>query len=53
MPGILTFTSIQDAVSAGFQVYDKTSEGYLVRTRTSAGWALAVVVIRSEKSFHS
>jgi hypothetical protein len=46
MAGILTFTSIQEAVRAGFQVYDKNSDGYLVRTRTSAGWALAIVVIR-------
>ena len=46
MAGIVTFTSIQEALRAGFQVYDKTSEGYLVRTRTRAGWALAVVVIR-------
>jgi hypothetical protein len=46
MAGILTFASIQEALCAGFQVYDKSSEGYLVRTRTPAGWALAVVVLR-------
>lgn len=45
MAGIVRFTSVADAVRAGFQVYDRTSDGYLVRTRTSAGWALAVVVL--------
>jgi hypothetical protein len=45
MAGIVTFTSLTEAIRAGFQVYDRTSEGYLVRTRTSAGWALAVVVL--------
>jgi hypothetical protein len=47
MQGILTFTSLQEALHAGFQVYDRTSDGYLVRTRTSAGWALARVLMRS------
>lgn len=46
MAGILTFTSLTDAIKSGFQVYDKTADGYLVRKRTPAGMALAVVVLR-------
>jgi len=49
MAGIMVFSSIGEALRAGFQVYDRTSYGYLVRTRTPRGWALAVVnVIRPE-----
>jgi Ca2+-binding EF-hand superfamily protein len=44
MGGILVFTSVSEALRAGFQVYDRTSDGYLVRSRTSGGWAFAVVV---------
>jgi hypothetical protein len=46
MTGIMTFTTLQAAINAGFQVYDRTQDGYLVRTRTAAGWALAIVVLR-------
>jgi hypothetical protein len=45
MHGITTFDSIQAALRAGYQVYDRSADGYLVRTRTSAGWALARVVL--------
>jgi Ca2+-binding EF-hand superfamily protein len=45
MAGIVSFTSLPEAIRAGFQVYDRTSDGYLVRTRTSVGWALAVVTL--------
>jgi hypothetical protein len=43
MAGLMVFTSLADALRAGFQVYDRTSEGYLVRTRTTSGWAMALV----------
>jgi regulation of enolase protein 1 (concanavalin A-like superfamily) len=43
MVGIMVFTSVYEALRAGFEVYDRTSYGYLVRTRTSSGWALAIV----------
>ena len=43
MAGLMVFTSLADALRAGFQVYDRTSEGYLVRTRTTTGWAMALV----------
>jgi hypothetical protein len=46
MHGIMTFSSLGEAVRAGFQVYERTSDGYLVRTRTTAGWALAIVRVR-------
>jgi hypothetical protein len=43
MAGIKVFSSVGEALRAGFQVYDRTSYGYLARTRTSRGWALAVI----------
>ena len=43
MHGITVFSSVSEALRAGFQIYDRTSNGYLVRTRTSRGWALALV----------
>jgi len=41
--GILVFSSVDDALRAGFHVYDRTNRGYLARCRTALGWALAVV----------
>lgn len=46
MAGIVTFKTLDEAMRAGYQVYDKTSDGYLVRTRTDAGWAIALVVLK-------
>lgn len=40
------FRSLQDAVRAGYQVYDRTGTGYLVRIRTLEGWAMAIVDCR-------
>jgi hypothetical protein len=47
MQGVLTFSTVEEAVRAGFMVYDRTSTGYLVRTKTDGGWALAVVRLHS------
>jgi len=46
MAGLTVFTSLADALRAGFQIYDRTSEGYLVRTRTAQGWAMALVTCK-------
>jgi hypothetical protein len=43
MAGLTIFTSLAEALRAGFEIYDRTAEGYLVRTRTDAGWAMALV----------
>ena len=43
MTGLMVFTSISEALRAGYQVYDRTADGYLVRIRTAAGWAMALV----------
>jgi len=43
MAGLVVFRSVEEAIRAGFEVYDRTSDGYLVRTRTARGWALAIV----------
>ena len=43
MQGLQSFSSLSEALNAGFEVYDLLPAGYLVRTRTAAGWALAIV----------
>lgn len=43
MNGLMVFSTLAAAISAGFMVYDRTSTGYLVRTRTQRGYALAIV----------
>jgi hypothetical protein len=48
MPGILVFSSLDEALRAGFEVYDRTDYGYLVRSRTSRGWALAIVYFANQ-----
>lgn len=42
MQGILFFKSMGEALSSGFQFFDRTKDGYLVRKMTSRGWALAI-----------
>jgi hypothetical protein len=39
----MTFTSLQQALHAGFELYDRSEHGYLVRVRTAAGWMRATV----------
>ena len=46
MNGIQVFHSINEALRAGFQVYDKTREGYLVRIQQKGQWAFALVVVQ-------
>ena len=46
MAGLLVFSSLAQALRAGFQVYDRTPDGYLVRVRTQGGWAMAIVRCR-------
>lgn len=46
MPGIIVFLSLNEALRAGYSVYDRRPNGYLVRTRTTSGWALAIVDCR-------
>jgi hypothetical protein len=43
MAGILVFSSVNEALRAGFEIYDRTDSGYLVRCRTARGWALGIV----------
>lgn len=43
MPGLMVFRSLTEALSQGYQVFDKTPEGYLVRRKMTTGWALAIV----------
>lgn len=46
MAGILVFPSVSAAISAGFEIYDRTTEGYLARIRTARGFAFAIVKVR-------
>lgn len=46
MAGLTVFTSLAEALRAGFQIYDRTKEGYLVRTLTANGWAMALVTCK-------
>jgi hypothetical protein len=42
MQGILFFNSMGEALSSGFQFFDRTKDGFLVRKMTPRGWALAI-----------
>ncbi len=46
---MIVFSSLREALNAGFQVYDRTSSGYLVRTKTVNGWALALVDLKHHR----
>ena len=45
MTGVVVFSSVAEALKAGYHIYGKTDDGYLARMRTSKGWALALIVI--------
>jgi hypothetical protein len=46
MFGIIVFTSVAEALRAGFQICDKTEYGYLARTATDHGWAVAEIHLK-------
>ena len=43
MNGILVFETLEAALRAGFELFDRNADGYLVRIRTSRGYAIALV----------
>ncbi len=43
MSGLVVFTSLREALNAGYHIYGRSERGYLARLRTDAGWALALV----------
>jgi hypothetical protein len=43
MSGLVVFSSLREALNAGYHIYGRTERGYLARLRTDAGWALALV----------
>ena len=47
---MLVFTSLSEALRAGYQVEGLTTNGYIVRTRTRRGWARALVVVDGSRS---
>jgi hypothetical protein len=46
MKGLIVFSTLAEALHAGYTVYDRTATGYLVRTQTARGYALAIVDLR-------
>jgi hypothetical protein len=47
MNGLMVFRTLAEALSAGYEVFDRTAWGYIVRIRTDRGYALALVDLRS------
>ena len=47
--GIRVFTSLEEALALGYEVYDKTANGYLVRILLGERWALALVDLRRNR----
>ncbi len=43
MSGLVVFTSLREALNAGYHIYGRSERGYLARLRTDGGWALALV----------
>jgi hypothetical protein len=41
------FSSLAQALRAGFHVYDRTDGGYLMRTRTANGWEFAIADVKA------
>jgi hypothetical protein len=47
MAGLVVFRSLHEAIGQGYQIAERTEDGYLVRIKTPAGWATALVELRS------
>ncbi len=50
MSGLVVFTSLREALNAGYHIYGRSERGYLARLRTDGGWALALVECVPERS---
>lgn len=48
MQGIHVFRSLEDALAAGYHLYDRTSHGYLVRINVDGRWRIALVDLPAE-----
>jgi hypothetical protein len=44
--GLVVFSSLAEAIRAGYHVLDRTAVSHLVGTRTEAGWAPALARCR-------
>jgi hypothetical protein len=47
MTGIKVFTSLEEALKAGFIMFDRIPEGYLVRKDLGRNFALAIVKLKA------
>ena len=47
MTGIKVFTTLEEALAAGFVVFDRIPEGYLVRKDQGHTFALAIVKLKA------
>jgi len=43
MSGLVVFSSLRDALNAGYHIYGRSERGYLARLRTDGGWAMALI----------
>lgn len=43
MSGVMVFSTLAEALRAGFEPIEFTLDGCFVRGRTAAGWAIAIV----------
>jgi hypothetical protein len=43
--GILAFTNLNQALRAGYHLYERTEHGYIVRMRVGGGWVFAAVIL--------
>ena len=50
MTGVVVFSSLREALNAGYHIYGKSERGYLARLRTDAGWALALIDCRESNA---
>jgi hypothetical protein len=46
MTGIKVFSTVEEALQAGFVVFDRIPEGYLVRKDLGHNFALAIVKLK-------
>ena len=44
--GVMVFSSLSAALSAGYAVCGRYDDGYLVRMRTQRGWVMALAAVR-------
>lgn len=47
--GMVVFRSLNEALKAGFYIYDRTRDGFVVRHHANGRWQLALVRCRANE----